>query len=107
MEMTIKIASLITSSLSFIGVIFIIYNHFRKPDEDASKNIALMQQGCQLKHESLDKDISAIYKSIESISRTFSLFQKNEFKHIEDRMGALEKGQTVITTILDERLPKK
>lgn len=105
--MTIKIASLITSSLSFIGVIFIIYNHFRTPDINTDKEVGLLKQGCQLTHSSLNKEISNINKNMESLSRTFALFQQNEFKHIEDRMGTLERGQVVITTILDERLPKK
>ena len=66
-----------------------------------------MDQGCKMTHNSLNEKIANINEHIAEISKTFSLFQQNEFKHIEDRMTALEKGQTIITTILDERLPKK
>jgi len=87
--------------------IFKLIQGVRDPNVKQDSRLQKMEVGCQYKHQALDENLLAINKSIFGIKETFRLFQQNEFKHIEDRMTSLDKGQIRIETILEERLPRK
>lgn len=95
-----KVSSLLLQALTFLGVLFAVYQYFRKPDEDASKEIALLKQGCGLKHTALDEMTANINSEIAAI-------KNNHLRHIEESVRSLEMGQEKLFTILEERLPKK
>lgn len=99
------------SVITLIGVMFIIYKNFTDPDIKAANRIDLLSQGCELKHDSLDKlwgeRFSNIESSISTMKNSLMLLQENDLKHIENSISALEKGQERILTIMDERFPKK
>lgn len=85
---------------TLVGVLFAVYRFFRKPDEDAEKNIAVLTEGCNLKHKGIDQDITAIKRSI-------MLIQENDLKHIESEIRSIREENVKIITILNERLPNK
>jgi len=95
-----KITSLILQGLTLLGVLFAVYQYFRKPDEDAEKEIALLKQGCGMKHSALDEMTASINAEISAI-------KNNHLRHIEESVRSLEMGQEKLFTILEERLPKK
>lgn len=95
-----KISSLILQALTFLGVLFAVYQYFRKPDEDAEKEIALLKQGCVMKHTDLDKQVG-------EINSTINLIKVNHLHHIEADVRELKENQVKIFTILEERLPRK
>ena len=95
-----KILSLVLQALTLLGVLFAVYQYFRKPDEDAATKIALLEQGCGMKHTALD-DVTA------SINQEIAIIKNNHLKHIEASVRSLEMGQEKLFTILEERLPKK
>lgn len=103
MEMISKIQvwiTIITSIGTFIGIVFVIYKTFTGPDIKAAQNIALLKQGCELKHNRLNENIAKIEKMIEK-------FEENHMNHIEPDIRLLRENQVKIFQILNERLPKK
>jgi hypothetical protein len=102
---------IIIQLVTLLGVIFAVYQYFRKPDEDASKKIALIEQGCTMKHSALDKmldeKIATINDNIGLLSKTLLLLQENDIKHIELRLTDQDKSLAKLFTILEERLPRK
>jgi hypothetical protein len=99
MELT-KILSLALQALTLLGVLFAVYQYFRKPDEDAATKIALLEQGCGMKHTVIDAVMTTLNQEIATI-------KNNHLKHIEESVRSLEMGQEKLFTILEERLPKK
>ena len=98
---------IISSIGAIIAMIILFYRTFRDPDIKTDKSIDIMQERCKLTHTNLDEKILSIHENMDGINKTFALFKENEFRHIEDRMNGLEKGQVRIETMLNERLPKK
>ena len=86
--------------LTMLGVIFAVYQYFRKPDEDADKKISLMEQACVFKHTANDKSIFEINQSIQ-------LIKENHLAHIEASLKQHDENFVRLFTMLEERLPKK
>lgn len=99
--------SLITSLASSIGVLFLVYNHFRNPDIKASERIDKIETACPLKHEKQDYVIQEIQKNMKVISDSLLLLKENDIKHIELEMRELANTQTKILTILEYKEGKK
>lgn len=55
----------------------------------------------------LKKDITSLGNSYETLSKSFSLFQQNEFKHLEGIAQNNRETLIAMRTMLDERLPNK
>ena len=87
---------LVISILTLLGIIFAIYKFFRDPDIKAEKKISLLEKGCNLRHEYLNKDISNIYKDL-------SFIKDNHLLHIEEDISKLKGDVVKILTILEER----
>lgn len=66
------------------GMIFLVYQHFRSPDEDASKRLGVIEKTCPIKHKVLDDAIQAIQKSME-------LIKENHLRHIESDMSKINE----------------
>lgn len=79
--------------VTLLGVMFVVYNHFRDPDINAKTEIELLKQSCRLKHNNIDGELI--------------LIKENHLKHIEADVKELNNKQIRILTILDERLPSK
>lgn len=92
--------SIAMSAVTMLGVIFAVYQYFRKPDEDADKKIGLMEQACQFKHTAVDKSIFEINQAIQ-------LIKENHLAHIEASLKTHDENFIKLFTMLEERLPKK
>ena len=93
--------SLITSLASTIGVLFLVYNHFRNPDIKASERIDKIETACPLKHDKQDYVIQEIQKNMKAMSDSLLLLKENDIKHIELEMREMANIQTKILTILE------
>ena len=82
------------SILTLLGVLYAIYRTFSDPDIKAKGRLDIMEGQCQLKHSGLDK---AIYE----IKTDLKMVKENHLKHIENRLGNIEKTQERILTILE------
>lgn len=96
----IQFIQLAPSIITVIGVIFIVYHYFRNPDIEAGKEIELIKQGCSMRHQNIDNDITSTKNDIVAI-------KTNHLKHIEEDLSKMQNDITRIFTILEERLPRK
>lgn len=80
-------------AIASVGGIFAIYDRFTKPDIKAGRDIDLMKQGCQFKHEAIDKDIA-------SINRNLYRLRKNHIDHMERDIKTISDNQIRILAIL-------
>ena len=83
-----------------IGGIVQIIDRFSQPDIKASENIALIEQGCTLKHKGIDEKFTSINKEL-------TFIKENHLKHIETDIKGIREEHVRLITILDERLPRK
>jgi len=96
-----KSLSIITQIIPTIGVLFLVYNHFKTPDIQAAEEINKIKTTCPLKHEKLDYVINQIFKNMEAMNEKITLIQENDIKHIEMEMREMANIQTKILTILE------
>lgn len=101
------ILSIIGQLVPAIGVLFLVYNHFKNPDIKAAKDINEIKTSCPLKHEKLDYVINEIHKNMEAMNHKIALIQENDIKHIELEMRDMANTQTKILTILEYKEGKK
>ena len=101
------ILSIIGQIIPTIGVLFLIYNHFKNPDIKAAKDINEIRTSCPLKHEKLDYIIAQINKNLDAMNQRITLLQENDIKHIELEMREMANTQTKILTILEYNEGKK
>lgn len=101
------ILSIIGQIIPTIGVLFLIYNHFKNPDIKAAKDINEIRTSCLLKHEKLDYIIAQINKNLDAMNQRITLLQENDIKHIELEMREMANTQTKILTILEYNEGKK
>ena len=101
------ILSIIGQLIPTIGVLFLVYNHFKNPDIKAAKDINEIRTACPLKHEKLDYVINEIHKNMEAMNQRITLLQENDIKHIELEMRDMANTQTKILTILEYKEGQK
>jgi len=89
MDEVLKWIQIIGPSITFIGVMFLIYEKFRKPDTDNEKAIELINQRCEITHQNLDNSLL--------------LIRENHLKHLEKDVSEMKIDIGKILTILDER----
>jgi len=85
---------------TFAGVILTAYISLKKPDIKFSQEIAVAKEGCVLKHQYLNKDISDIQKILTKIA-------DNDLKHIELSIGSINERFARMEGILEERFQTK
>lgn len=95
------------TATAVVGILFSIYQSYRKPAEKTEKDVAIMVKAradfeklCNLRHSGVDGFMNRLNTALEFI-------QKNDLKHIEGEMRSLKEKQIEIVTMLNERLPKK
>lgn len=99
--MSIQEISIIAGlSITAVAAIFSIYDRFSKPDIKSENDIAVLKEGCRLKHEGIDKDISFINKDL-------TLIKENHLRHIEADVNDIKLTQKQILTILEAKYQVK
>jgi len=106
MESFEHILSITGQLIPTIGVMFLVYNHFRRPDIEADKEIQIGAATCSLKHKIIDENYAKIEKGFGDLARELSLFKENGLNHIEAEQRLLRETQVKILTILEERNKK-
>jgi hypothetical protein len=96
LHMNTATINLIISLSTLVGFVIVVYRTFRDPDQKAETEIALLKQGCNLKHLGIDEDILAMKKDL-------YLIKENHLTHIEKDIVGLRISVDKILTILDER----
>jgi hypothetical protein len=105
----------------FLAMIIGGYIFLQKPSvlakkiaDDAADELENQKTACKYKHNRIDEVFIEIKDEIQTISKTFEFFQRNDFKHIEkysrsidNRMAKLEGQNETIVKILTEVLNKK
>jgi hypothetical protein len=100
----------ITFAIGIMGVIFGIYQYFRNPQIDQDKRDALLAQQVKWQSEATEKRFQDIQESFKSL-----LLQSNNHIHTVDtkvdvlakKTGDVEIALARLSTIIEERIPKK
>ena len=80
---------IITSSVSLIGVMFLVYHFFRNPDIKADKEIKVIESECKLKHARIDEIFAELKQDL-------SYIKNNHISHIESDIDNIKQGQANI-----------
>lgn len=91
--------SIITSSVSLLGVMFLVYHFFRNPDIKADKDIGIIESECNLKHKRIDEILAELKNGI-------LLIKENHLKHIEKDIKKISDSQIRTEAILENLLKK-
>lgn len=106
-----EIGLIIGLSVTSVGALFTVYDRFANTDISSAQKVALLEQGCSLKHNALDKmldeKLGTMNEHIGQLSKTMMLLQENDIKHIELRLTDQDKSLAKLFTILEERLPRQ
>lgn len=94
---------IITSIITLLGVVFLVYHFFRNPDIKADKDITLMEAECELKHKRLDEINLDTKTDIKELKESVRVIKENHLHHIEQDIQGIKIVQTEILTILKER----
>ena len=89
----------IISVVTLLGFVFIAYRTFRDPDIKADKAIDLLKQDVANQTKLASAAIETNQNCIHSL--------ENEVSDLKVGMGALKTEIAVLTTIINERIPKK
>lgn len=80
---------IITSTVSLIGVMFLIYHFFRNPDIKADKEMRVIESECKLKHLRIDEIFVELKQDL-------SYIKNNHLSHIENDINNIKQGQANI-----------
>ena len=86
----------ITFTLGILGIIFTVYSYFRQPDIDADKKDALLDFRLTAIEKNLTNDLPHIDAQIKDIHNDLSKFKME-----------ISNSITKLSTIIEERIPKK
>jgi len=98
-----EILSIIGQLIPTIGVLFLVYNHFRNPDIKSSERISKIETKCPIVHTRIDEKMIEMYDRWKNIDNVLMLLKENDIKHIESEMRRMSDVQTRILTILEIR----
>jgi len=96
--------------IGLVGVVFTIYNYFRKPQISLEKKDALVDQQIRFMCESTDRRFDEMQKNFNGL-----LLQSNNHIHTVDTkvenliktIGIMSNEITKLSTIIEERIPKQ
>lgn len=80
---------IITSVVSLIGVMFLVYHFFRNPDIKADKEMRVIESECKLKHLRIDEIFVELKQDL-------SYIKNNHLSHIENDIDNIKQGQANI-----------
>ena len=100
----------ITFSLGLLAILFSVYHYFRNPQVDGDKRDALLSQQMQFFIEGTERRFKEMQDSHNAL-----LLQSNNHIHTVDtkvdgltaEMGKMGNSITRLSTIIEERIPKK
>jgi len=107
MEAFGEILSIIGQLIPTVGVLFLVYNHFRNPDIKSSARIDKIETKCPILHQRVDEKMNEMYERWKNIENVLLLLKENDIKHIESEMRRMSDVQTRILTILEIRENQK
>ncbi len=91
---------------NLIGMIFLVYKHFRNSDINASKRLSIIETTCPIKHKTIEDTLTTLTKEL-------SLIKENHLRHIEgdvakinERMARFEGKIDTIVDLMKENLKK-
>lgn len=103
--------------LNLLGIIFLIYNSYRKPQVDSEKADIAMKASATLLEQRFQWNQEGIEKRFKEIQDNFQglLLQSNNHIHtvdtkvdkLVDAVSRLSNEVTRLGTIIEERIPKK
>ena len=107
---TLFTQSNIMFTLGILGVLFTIYKYFRDPQVNTEKKDAILAQQVQWSSEATERRFKGIQESFNGL-----LLQSNNHVHtidvkvdsLHDLVDEMGKDIVRLTTIIDERIPKK
>lgn len=71
-----------------LTLLFLLYDRFFKPEANTDKELALIKEGCRLRHESIDENLI--------------LIKENHLQHIEKTMKDISDRLIRIETKLEK-----
>lgn len=117
MEQTLINPGNIMFVINMIGILFLVYNSFRKPQIDSETTDAAIKAQATLLEQRFQWNQEGIEKRFKEIQDNFQglLLQSNNHIHTVDTKvdklvessGSMGKELTRLATIIEERIPKK
>lgn len=100
----------VTFILGVLGVIFATYKYFKDPQNEEEKKAALLAQQVNASMESVDRRFKEMQDNFKDL-----LLQSNNHIHTVDTkvealslaMSSMSNSITKLSTIIEERIPKK
>lgn len=89
----IEVIQGLISIATLVGLIIVFYRSYSDPDQKAKSDIRLIEERCQLKHDTVDSEISEIKNDIRFI-------KENHLKHIERDMSDVKGDIKSILAVL-------
>jgi hypothetical protein len=105
----LDILAIISQIVTFVGILFIVYNSFRNPQIKNDKKDALLDQQVQWTIEGNERRFTEIHIEIKE---AFELAQNHSnealagVKELTNVCNAMGKEITKLSTIIEERIPK-
>jgi hypothetical protein len=106
----LDILAIVSQIVTLVGILFIVYNSFRNPQIKNDKKDALLAQQVQWTIEGNERRFNEMHTEIKE---AFELTQNHSnealagVKELTTVVNAMGKEITKMTTIIDERIPKK
>lgn len=114
MENFLSSPSNITFIIGILAIIFSVYNYFRNPQIKSEKTDALLSQRMQWEKEASDKQFGAMGLRIDTAMttaqnhiHTVDVKVDGLMKDVSEMNVAITKELTRLSTIIEERIPKK
>lgn len=96
--------------LGVIGIIFTIYNYFRNPQIKQDKLDAILQERIKATNETNEirfKNMNDSFNSLVLQTNNHIHTVEECVKNLETKVNSLTVGITKLSTIIEERIPKK
>lgn len=117
MEQTLINPGNIMFVINMIGILFLVYNSFRKPQIDAAQTDQAIRAQATLLEQRFQWNQDGIEKRFKEIQDNFQglLLQSNNHIHtvdtkvdkLVDSIALMGNNVTKLSTIIEERIPKK
>lgn len=95
MQNAVLIISIIMASLSFLSILFTVFNAYKKPQEDAN-----------LTSKQLRNDIDKIKEELIEVKTTHLRTVEEDLRNLTKVVNDLSLSVATLSTIINERIPK-
>lgn len=100
----------ITFTVGMISLLFVVYHYFKNPQIDIEKKDALMQQQIKITAEITDtkfKELQANFLQLLAQNQNHIHTLDTKVDALTERIASNNKELVRLSTIIDERIPKK